>query len=187
MARILQWINAVHFCLKTAPGQETSIPNLERQLVGKSTSQPDPLTSPLPFLFQYDYLGDRRPVPAGLFPYNYPPSPTVHDKMVRPLLPSHFPSGPLPSQGAVRLGQTDAGGLCAQCLVWVLAASGYLLPPGLASTPGQCSVPVPPTLLRDTGQRSRDEICKHEMPTSPGPQNNPPLQHGEGPGQGALG
>lgn len=38
----------------------------------------------IPFLFQYDYLGDRRPVPAGLFPYNYPPSPTVHDKMVRP-------------------------------------------------------------------------------------------------------
>ncbi|XP_073889913.1 pleckstrin homology domain-containing family A member 6 isoform X30 [Macaca fascicularis] len=30
---------------------------------------------------KYDYLGDRRPVPAGLFPYNYPPSPTVHDKM----------------------------------------------------------------------------------------------------------
>ncbi|XP_072504193.1 pleckstrin homology domain-containing family A member 6 isoform X3 [Notamacropus eugenii] len=31
---------------------------------------------------KYDYLGDRRPVPAGIFPYNYPPSPTVHDKMV---------------------------------------------------------------------------------------------------------
>ncbi|XP_038304149.1 pleckstrin homology domain-containing family A member 6 isoform X1 [Canis lupus familiaris] len=31
---------------------------------------------------KYDYLGDRRPVPAGLFPYNYPPSPTVHDKMM---------------------------------------------------------------------------------------------------------
>ncbi|XP_023103582.2 pleckstrin homology domain-containing family A member 6 isoform X15 [Felis catus] len=30
---------------------------------------------------KYDYLGDRRPVPAGLFPYNYPPSPTAHDKM----------------------------------------------------------------------------------------------------------
>ncbi|XP_072504212.1 pleckstrin homology domain-containing family A member 6 isoform X17 [Notamacropus eugenii] len=30
---------------------------------------------------KYDYLGDRRPVPAGIFPYNYPPSPTVHDKM----------------------------------------------------------------------------------------------------------
>ncbi|XP_021098021.1 pleckstrin homology domain-containing family A member 6 isoform X4 [Heterocephalus glaber] len=30
---------------------------------------------------KYDYLGDRRPVPAGLFPYNYPASPTVHDKM----------------------------------------------------------------------------------------------------------
>lgn len=167
MARILQWINAVHFCLKTAPGQETSIPNLERQLVGKSTSQPDPLTSPLPFLFQYDYLGDRRAVPAGLFPYNYPPSPTVHDKMVRPLLPSHFPSGPLPSQGAVRLGQTDAGGLCAQCLVWFLAASGYLLPPGLASTPGQCSVPVPAppsvTQGRGAGTRSASMKCPHPL------------------------
>ncbi|XP_045038286.2 pleckstrin homology domain-containing family A member 6 isoform X4 [Desmodus rotundus] len=30
---------------------------------------------------KYDYLGDRRPVPAGLYPYNYPPPPTVHDKM----------------------------------------------------------------------------------------------------------
>ncbi|XP_066479008.1 pleckstrin homology domain-containing family A member 6 isoform X2 [Tiliqua scincoides] len=35
---------------------------------------------------KYDYLGDRRPVPAGVFPFNYPGSPTVHDKMV-----SHFP------------------------------------------------------------------------------------------------
>uniref|UniRef100_A0A8D2L0E4 Pleckstrin homology domain containing A6 n=1 Tax=Varanus komodoensis TaxID=61221 RepID=A0A8D2L0E4_VARKO len=35
---------------------------------------------------KYDYLGDRRPVPAGMFPFNYPASPTVHDKMV-----SHFP------------------------------------------------------------------------------------------------
>ncbi|XP_033008642.1 pleckstrin homology domain-containing family A member 6 isoform X6 [Lacerta agilis] len=30
----------------------------------------------------YDYLGDRRPVPAGMFPFNYPASPTVHDKMM---------------------------------------------------------------------------------------------------------
>nr|XP_019566939.1 PREDICTED: pleckstrin homology domain-containing family A member 6 isoform X2 [Rhinolophus sinicus] len=30
---------------------------------------------------KYDYLGDRRPVPAGLFPHNYPLPPTVHDKM----------------------------------------------------------------------------------------------------------
>ncbi|XP_030417375.1 pleckstrin homology domain-containing family A member 6 isoform X11 [Gopherus evgoodei] len=30
---------------------------------------------------KYDYLGDRRPVPAGMYPYNYPASPTVHDKM----------------------------------------------------------------------------------------------------------
>ncbi|XP_059573389.1 pleckstrin homology domain-containing family A member 6 isoform X2 [Alligator mississippiensis] len=31
---------------------------------------------------KYDYLGDRRPVPAGMYPYNYPGSPTVHDKMM---------------------------------------------------------------------------------------------------------
>ncbi|KAG8132091.1 hypothetical protein E2320_009974, partial [Naja naja] len=30
---------------------------------------------------KYDYLGDRKPVPAGMFPFNYPASPTVHDKM----------------------------------------------------------------------------------------------------------
>ncbi|XP_051677131.1 pleckstrin homology domain-containing family A member 6 isoform X6 [Oryctolagus cuniculus] len=30
---------------------------------------------------KYDYLGDRRPAPAGLLPHNYPPSPSVHDKM----------------------------------------------------------------------------------------------------------
>ncbi|XP_013931737.1 PREDICTED: pleckstrin homology domain-containing family A member 6 isoform X8 [Thamnophis sirtalis] len=35
---------------------------------------------------KYDYLGDRKPVSAGMFPFNYPASPTVHDKMV-----SHFP------------------------------------------------------------------------------------------------
>lgn len=34
---------------------------------------------------QYDYLGDRRPIPAGMYPYHYPASPTVHDKMVRML------------------------------------------------------------------------------------------------------
>uniref|UniRef100_A0A803Y6P7 Pleckstrin homology domain containing A6 n=1 Tax=Meleagris gallopavo TaxID=9103 RepID=A0A803Y6P7_MELGA len=31
---------------------------------------------------KYDYLGDRRPIPAGMYPYHYPASPTVHDKMV---------------------------------------------------------------------------------------------------------
>uniref|UniRef100_A0A8D0F3I9 Pleckstrin homology domain containing A6 n=1 Tax=Strix occidentalis caurina TaxID=311401 RepID=A0A8D0F3I9_STROC len=30
---------------------------------------------------KYDYLGDRRPVPAGMYPYHYPASPNVHDKM----------------------------------------------------------------------------------------------------------
>ncbi|XP_057256732.1 pleckstrin homology domain-containing family A member 6 isoform X7 [Pezoporus wallicus] len=34
---------------------------------------------------KYDYLGDRRPVPAGMYPYHYPASPTIHDKMVTPL------------------------------------------------------------------------------------------------------
>ncbi|NWV43326.1 PKHA6 protein, partial [Grantiella picta] len=31
---------------------------------------------------KYDYLGDRRPVPAGMYPYHFPASPTIHDKMV---------------------------------------------------------------------------------------------------------
>ncbi|XP_031461752.1 pleckstrin homology domain-containing family A member 6 isoform X2 [Phasianus colchicus] len=31
---------------------------------------------------KYDYLGDRRPIPAGMYPYHYPGSPTVHDKMM---------------------------------------------------------------------------------------------------------
>ncbi|XP_074384366.1 pleckstrin homology domain-containing family A member 6 isoform X9 [Zonotrichia albicollis] len=30
---------------------------------------------------KYDYLGDRRPVPAGMYPYHFPASPTIHDKM----------------------------------------------------------------------------------------------------------
>ncbi|XP_066456226.1 pleckstrin homology domain-containing family A member 6 isoform X4 [Eleutherodactylus coqui] len=33
---------------------------------------------------QYDYLGDRRPVPAGMYSYSYPSSPPLHDKMVSP-------------------------------------------------------------------------------------------------------
>uniref|UniRef100_A0A672UIB4 Pleckstrin homology domain containing A6 n=1 Tax=Strigops habroptila TaxID=2489341 RepID=A0A672UIB4_STRHB len=33
---------------------------------------------------KYDYLGDRRPIPAGMYPYHYPASPTIHDKMVTP-------------------------------------------------------------------------------------------------------
>ncbi|XP_014810955.1 PREDICTED: pleckstrin homology domain-containing family A member 6 isoform X2 [Calidris pugnax] len=30
---------------------------------------------------KYDYLGDRRPVPVGMYPFHYPASPSVHDKM----------------------------------------------------------------------------------------------------------
>ncbi|XP_061869430.1 pleckstrin homology domain-containing family A member 6 isoform X4 [Colius striatus] len=30
---------------------------------------------------KYDYLGDRRPGPAGMYPYHYPASPSIHDKM----------------------------------------------------------------------------------------------------------
>ncbi|NWU15738.1 PKHA6 protein, partial [Cephalopterus ornatus] len=46
---------------------------------------------PTPFMMRrsisspkYDYLGDRRPVPAGVYPYHFPASPTIHDKMVTP-------------------------------------------------------------------------------------------------------
>lgn len=99
-----------------------------------------PLTSPIPFLFQYDYLGDRRPVPAGLFPYNYPPPPTVHDKMVRPLLPFHFPSGSL-LPGWAKLGATQGCSVPDAWPIWFLAASGYLLPPGQDSnTNTECGV-----------------------------------------------
>ncbi|XP_075052169.1 pleckstrin homology domain-containing family A member 6 isoform X5 [Mixophyes fleayi] len=30
---------------------------------------------------KYDYLGDRRPVPTGVYSYSYPSSPPLHDKM----------------------------------------------------------------------------------------------------------
>lgn len=33
---------------------------------------------------KYDYLGDRRPIPAGVYSYSYPSSPPLHDKMVSP-------------------------------------------------------------------------------------------------------
>ncbi|KAG8589430.1 hypothetical protein GDO81_006384 [Engystomops pustulosus] len=33
---------------------------------------------------KYDYLGDRRPMQAGMYSYNYPSSPPLHDKMVSP-------------------------------------------------------------------------------------------------------
>ncbi|XP_064492211.1 pleckstrin homology domain-containing family A member 6 isoform X15 [Pseudopipra pipra] len=43
---------------------------------------------PTPFMMRrsisspkYDYLGDRRPVPPGVYPYHFPASPTIHDKM----------------------------------------------------------------------------------------------------------
>lgn len=148
--------------MKSALGQVTNIPNLELQLVGKSISQPDPLTSPIPFLFQYDYLGDRRPVPAGLFPYNYPPSPTVHDKMVRPLLPLHFPSGPLlPGRGQTR---ADAGMLCAQCLARLVFSSLWIPPPsGLDSnTNMESGVSYPSSSVtqgRGAGTRSGSVKC----------------------------
>ncbi|XP_063811322.1 pleckstrin homology domain-containing family A member 6 isoform X10 [Pseudophryne corroboree] len=31
---------------------------------------------------KYDYLGDRRPVPTGVYSYSYPSSPPLHDKMM---------------------------------------------------------------------------------------------------------
>ncbi|KAG8451022.1 hypothetical protein GDO86_003342 [Hymenochirus boettgeri] len=33
---------------------------------------------------KYDYLGDSRPLPAGMFSYSYPASPPIRDKMVSP-------------------------------------------------------------------------------------------------------
>uniref|UniRef100_A0A8C5LZI6 Pleckstrin homology domain containing A6 n=1 Tax=Leptobrachium leishanense TaxID=445787 RepID=A0A8C5LZI6_9ANUR len=33
---------------------------------------------------KYDYMGDRRPLPTGVYSYNYPSSPPLRDKMVSP-------------------------------------------------------------------------------------------------------
>uniref|UniRef100_A0A452HWW3 PH domain-containing protein n=1 Tax=Gopherus agassizii TaxID=38772 RepID=A0A452HWW3_9SAUR len=62
---------------------------------------------------KYDYLGDRRPVPAGMYPYNYPASPTVHDKMVSP-----FPEAYRETLHACKISEQDTdkllGKLCEQ-------------------------------------------------------------------------
>uniref|UniRef100_A0A8B9VQB8 Pleckstrin homology domain containing A6 n=1 Tax=Anas zonorhyncha TaxID=75864 RepID=A0A8B9VQB8_9AVES len=62
---------------------------------------------------KYDYLGDRRPVPAGMFPYHYPASPTVHDKMVTP-----FPEAYREPLHAYKISEQDTdkllGKLCEQ-------------------------------------------------------------------------
>ncbi|NWT39818.1 PKHA6 protein, partial [Chroicocephalus maculipennis] len=62
---------------------------------------------------KYDYLGDRRPVPAGMYPYHYPASPTVHDKMVTP-----FPEAYRERLHAYKISEQDTdkllGKLCEQ-------------------------------------------------------------------------
>uniref|UniRef100_A0A8D0B6B8 Pleckstrin homology domain containing A6 n=1 Tax=Salvator merianae TaxID=96440 RepID=A0A8D0B6B8_SALMN len=62
---------------------------------------------------KYDYLGDRRPVPTGMFPFNYPASPTVHDKMV-----SHFPEAYRETLHTYKISEQDTdkllGKLCEQ-------------------------------------------------------------------------
>ncbi|NXG31629.1 PKHA6 protein, partial [Dromaius novaehollandiae] len=62
---------------------------------------------------KYDYLGDRRPVPAGMYPFHYPASPTVHDKMVTP-----FPEGYRETLHAYKISEQDTdkllGKLCEQ-------------------------------------------------------------------------
>uniref|UniRef100_A0A803STA6 Pleckstrin homology domain containing A6 n=1 Tax=Anolis carolinensis TaxID=28377 RepID=A0A803STA6_ANOCA len=62
---------------------------------------------------KYDYLGDRRHVPAGMFPFNYPASPTVHDKMV-----SHFPEAYREALHTYKISEQDTdkllGKLCEQ-------------------------------------------------------------------------
>ena len=67
-------------------------PHLQQCSIEKSEYREIPCTPHLSMGFdgsllspQYDYLGDRRPIPAGMYPYHYPASPTVHDKMVRML------------------------------------------------------------------------------------------------------
>ncbi|NXC73447.1 PKHA6 protein, partial [Anhinga anhinga] len=62
---------------------------------------------------KYDYLGDRRPIPAGMYPYHYPASPTVHDKMVTP-----FPEAYRETVHAYKISEQDTdkllGKLCEQ-------------------------------------------------------------------------
>ncbi|NXI70176.1 PKHA6 protein, partial [Anseranas semipalmata] len=62
---------------------------------------------------KYDYLGDRRPIPAGMYPYHYPASPTVHDKMVTP-----FPEAYRETLHAYKISEQDTdkllGKLCEQ-------------------------------------------------------------------------
>ncbi|NXL43289.1 PKHA6 protein, partial [Podilymbus podiceps] len=62
---------------------------------------------------KYDYLGDRRPVPAGMYPYHYPASPTIHDKMVTP-----FPEAYRETLHAYKISEQDTdkllGKLCEQ-------------------------------------------------------------------------
>ncbi|NWZ52376.1 PKHA6 protein, partial [Haliaeetus albicilla] len=62
---------------------------------------------------KYDYLGDRRPMPAGMYPYHYPASPTVHDKMVTP-----FPEAYRETLHAYKISEQDTdkllGKLCEQ-------------------------------------------------------------------------
>lgn len=60
---------------------------------------------------QYDYLGDRRPVPAGVYPYHFPASPTIHDKMVRTRCPLGVTDPTLGTWG--RLGGPHSGGISA--------------------------------------------------------------------------
>ncbi|NXK25828.1 PKHA6 protein, partial [Arenaria interpres] len=62
---------------------------------------------------KYDYLGDRRPVPAGMYPFHYPASPSVHDKMVTP-----FPEAYRETLHAYKISEQDTdkllGKLCEQ-------------------------------------------------------------------------
>uniref|UniRef100_A0A669QUW6 Pleckstrin homology domain containing A6 n=1 Tax=Phasianus colchicus TaxID=9054 RepID=A0A669QUW6_PHACC len=63
---------------------------------------------------KYDYLGDRRPIPAGMYPYHYPGSPTVHDKMVT----TPFPEAYRETLHAYKISEQDTdkllGKLCEQ-------------------------------------------------------------------------
>ncbi|NXD66384.1 PKHA6 protein, partial [Eolophus roseicapillus] len=65
---------------------------------------------------KYDYLGDRRPIPAGMYPYHYPASPTIHDKMVRTVTP--FPEAYRETVHTYKISEQDTdkllGKLCEQ-------------------------------------------------------------------------
>ncbi|NWR25843.1 PKHA6 protein, partial [Emberiza fucata] len=115
---------------------------------------------------KYDYLGDRRPVPAGVYPYHFPASPTIHDKMVTP-----FPEPYRDTLHPYKISEQDTD----------VRASPAPLPvsPVLVFRPG-FSMPSPPIQLWPPGCHRGGQP---EVPTAPQPQWLPGSRSGIPAGQ----